>query len=80
MPALSRDGPTGVKWVWTDTNPDSWHLDDNPGGTGWYIDVDSVTGSLRNMDEGETGTFQRIWGADSGGSQITPYSNVVAIP
>lgn len=77
---LSYAGGTNISWVWTDTDPNNWAVQDSADGVTGWMDSDSVPGSVRSDDLGESTIYHRIQGRDSLNAPVTEFSNVVFVP
>lgn len=76
-PVLSFNGVDTLNWVYTATDPFSWHIENAPFPAGPWADYDSAGGAERSY-VGVTAQSYRISGTDAGDGRITAYSNVVS--
>lgn len=74
---LTPISPDELDYTWSDADPFNWNLEVSDDGVSGWTFVENTSGGDRSFTLVDSGHFYRVYGVDSGGIQITPYSNVV---
>lgn len=77
---LTQDGSENLNWTWAGATPDHWSIQSSFDGVSGWTEVDTQPGSFLGPEPVTGWFYYRVVGKDSGGSDITPDSNVVFVP
>ena len=78
-PVISFSFPD-LSWVYTESNPPIWSVQESDNGASGWIEVDTVVGTARSRQFTDSGTWVRIIGLTTpGGSEVTAGSNSIFV-